>query len=193
MANAPQHDIALDYLRTELKDAVPGELQFVGTFDGSLLEGDGALHIFQFTAAVGGNPAESYFVVVGDTEPNYYPAYDLTGDDMYSVHLGTRFMLVVGVGQLPTNELPDTLEQDVVADLARIAPAEPITHFEIAAAFHVENQKHAVCKLNIASERVYIITGDLPLGICRRIDLPPHVVYRLHLGSVIRSEASDTD
>ncbi len=32
------------------------------------------------------------------------------------------------------------------------------------------------------------MAADLPLGIYRETHLPPHVVYRWHLGSIIRTE-----
>ena len=60
-----------------------------------------------------------------------------------------------------------------------------------AAAFRCEDQTHIVVRATIGPEEVYLVLGDIPLGISRRIDLPPHVIYRMHLGQVIRLERSD--
>ena len=43
----------------------------------------------------------------------------------------------------------------------------------------------------IGPETVYVFGGDLPLGIYRQIHLPPQVVYRVHLGNVLRLEIED--
>ena len=95
---------ALGYLREQLKDAAPSELSNPRLFERSPLEGEGATVVFEFVADVGGRGAERHFVVVGLTEPNYYPAYGLDADEAFSLHLGTRFMLLIGVAQCDPNE-----------------------------------------------------------------------------------------
>jgi hypothetical protein len=182
---------ARDYLARELSERAPEHLVFVAGFDASPLEREGGVSIFSFSAAVGGDDAESFYVVAGETEPNYYPAWNLSPEEIFEVHLGTRFMLVVGVGQFPVEELPESLEADVRAELERVAPSEPVTQVERVAAFHAQDQRHAVCRVRIAHEDVYVFAGDLPFGVSRRTDLPPHVVYRLHLGRALRMEPTD--
>ncbi len=187
----PHEPLARDYLARELGDAAPDHLVFVARFETSPLEGDGSASVYSFAASLGGNPPEPFYAVAGETQPNYYPAWNLSPEEIYDVHLGTRFMLVVGVAQLPVDELPGSLEADLRAQLDRVAPGEPVTRIEPVAAFRADDQRHAVCRAKIAHEDVYLLTGDLPLGISRRVDLPPHVVYRLHLGRTLRMEPSD--
>lgn len=181
--------LARTYLADQLGDATPRSLVRLARFDGYTLEGEGPVTIFSFSAALGGNPPEPFFVVAGQTQPNYYPAWNLTPEEIYTLHLGTRFMLVMEIQQASLEDLPDNLERDVADQFTRIAPGEPLSRFTPVTAFRLENQLHAVCRLHVADEHVYVIAGDLPLGINRHTDLPPHVVYRLHLGRIIREEA----
>jgi hypothetical protein len=186
---------ALAYLREQLGSDAPTVLKFAARFDQTALEREGPMSVFAFDASVGGNPSQACYVVSGRTVPNYYPAYGLPPEEIYHVHLGTRFMLVVGVGQLPLTELPASLEQEFTDQIARIAPGEPLREFRPVTAFQFseegQTQRHAVCRLRIAEEEVYLIGGDLPLGIYRTVELPPHIVYRLHLGNVIQQEIGE--
>jgi hypothetical protein len=59
------------------------------------------------------------------------------------------------------------------------------------AAFAAEGAVHAVCRVTVADEEVYVVTADAPPGIYRQTHLPPHVVYRLHLGKLIRAEREE--
>jgi len=193
MMTGPSADeqLALDYLSTELGDDAPETLVEVGQFDENVLENEGPVTIFTFSVSLGGNPEGLFFVVAGQTGPNYYPACDFCADQMYSLHLGTRFMLVMEIQRLDLEKLAPSLESEISEALGRIAPREVISEFRPVAAFTLEGQKHAVCRLRIANEEVYVLGGDLPLGVYREIGLPPHVVYRLHLGQIIRMEKSN--
>jgi hypothetical protein len=194
MSTIVEHEqIARAYLSQELGADAPRELTLAGSFDEAPLEEEGRTSIFAFTASRGGNPAESFFVVSGETEPNYYPAWDLDPEEIYSLHIGTRFMLVMEVSQLGLEAVPDTLESDVLAALAEVAPEEPVQDFRPVAVFELEDTVHVVCRMRIREEEVYLLAGDLPLGVYRRTDLPPHVIYRMHLGNVIRMEHEEPD
>ncbi len=189
MSELSAHEqMARDYLAVELGEEAPRQITAVATYEEEPLENEGAVTIFSFDAAIGGGAEEAYYVVAGRTVANYYPQWGLDADQIYSVHLGTRFMLVVEVTQLPLLELPATLESDVRGELATVTPSEPISNFRAVAAFTAEQQKHAVCRATIADEEVYVLAADLPLGIYREIHLPPHVVYRWHVGTIIRME-----
>lgn len=180
--------IARDYLAVELREEAPRQITAVGSFDEQPLEHEGAVTVFAFQASIGGSSPEAYYVVAGRTITNYYPEWGLDAEQIYEVHLGTRFMLVVEVQQIATGELPADLERQVCDQLAALAPDEPVTNFQPVAAFAADTQKHAVYRATIAGEDVYVLAGDLPLGIYRDTHLPPHVVYRRHLGTLIRLE-----
>lgn len=188
MQTQVHEQMALDYLNAVLREDAPASLTPVAAFDESPLEGEGKVTVFAFNARIGGNEDEPYYVVAGQTVANYYPQWGLDADQIYSLHLGTRFMLVVEVQQLPTTELPADLEQQVREAVAGVIPGASVADFQPAAAFHAEAQKHAVCRARIDGEDVYIMAADLPIGLYRETHLPPHVVYRWHLGSVIRME-----
>jgi hypothetical protein len=192
-ATLTHEQLAREYLNREFGTDAPDQLRPIATYNQRPLEGEGAVSVFSFTAARGGNSPESFYVIAGETEPNYYPDWGLSPEDLYNVHLGTRFMLVLDVTQLPLEELAPSLESEIALLLAGVAPGEPIAEFRPVAAFCMEGQRHAVCRLRLADEELYVLGGDLPLGIYRRIDLPPRVVYRLHLGKVIRMEEEEEE
>jgi len=187
-ATLTHEQMAREYLNREFGAETPSTLQAVATFEQHPLEGEGPVTLFSFTASRDGNRPEDFHVIAGETKPNYYTDWGLSPDDLYSVHIGTRFMLVLEVGQLPLEELPSGLEEEIALLLGSVAPDEPIADFRPVAAFDMEGQRHAVCRLRLADEELYVLGGDLPLGIYRRVDLPPHVIYRLHLGKLIRLE-----
>ena len=185
---------ALDYLREQLKDAAPSELTKPKLFERSPLEGEGATVVFEFTADIADRGAERHFVVVGQTEPNYYPAYGLDADETFSLHVGTRFMLVMGVAQCGPSEPGDyDAQADARAIVGRIAHEAAVEDVTIAATFDVEGEPHAVLRCKVAGESVYIFGRDAPPGFSRWTNLPPQVVYRLHLGSVLRREPAPSD
>jgi hypothetical protein len=181
-------DLAREYLQRELPDLGSVELQEAAHFEGQPLEGEGPMTVFTFRAALGGNSPADYCVVAGHTQPNYYPAWGLSPDEIYSLHLGTRFMLVLQPVPIPLDRLPASLEADFTRELARIVLGQLVSEFKPVAAFQVEAETHVIARCRIATEQVYVLGLDLPLGIYRRVDLPPNAVYRTHLGNVIRME-----
>jgi len=185
--------LARDYLIRELGPDAPKQLTPLGQFDESPLEGEGAVTVFSFEASIGGAELQPYHVVAGQTVPNYYPFYNLSNEDIYSLHIGTRFMLELEVGLIPVEQLPASLELDLRESIAGVAPGEDVTDFKSVAAFAVGDQRHAVVRCRIGPESVYVLGNDLPLGIYRQIHLLPQVIYRLHLGNVIRLEKPTPD
>ncbi len=184
---------ARTYLESQLGAGAFRDPVEIALFDESPLEGEGPVSVLAFEAAVGGGPPDHYHVVVGRTVPNYYPAWGLSAEEVYNLHIGTRFMLVLEVTSSAPQDAPADLESRAAAELARIAPGEPIADFRAVAVFQVESQQHFVARCRIGPEDVYLILGDLPLGIYRRVDLAPQVVYRLHLGQVLRMEEEEVE
>ncbi|MFQ5410729.1 MAG: hypothetical protein ACE5EC_00465 [Phycisphaerae bacterium] len=185
---------ALAYLQPHFRTAAPSTLSHATVFPNSPLEGEGATIVFEFFADRTGQGRERYFVVVGETEANYYPAYDLDRSEGLDLHLGTRFMLVMGVAQI-SQEQDDLVSpnayhamEDARRIVDRIAPNAKIEDLLIAAMFDVAGARHAVLRCRIDGEPVYVMGCDAPPGFSRRVDLPPQVAYRLHLGRVLRSE-----
>ena len=188
MAGDIHEQMALDYLRVELQHEAPTRIERVARFDEVPLQDEGRVTLFRFTARLAGPEEQPYYVVAGQTVANYYPDWGLTPDQLYSVHVGTRFMLVVEVRQLAIEDLPTGIEAALGEELAGVLPGEPISSIVPVAAFRAEDQTHVVCTARIADEDVYVMGGDLPMGIYRQVHLPPHVIYRWHLGEIIRME-----
>ncbi len=184
-------DYALEYLRQQLAEAAPGQLGPSAIFDRSPLEGEGATALFRFQTFRQKESREDCVVVVGRTAPNYYPDYGLNFDEAFELHLGTRFMLVMGVAQRsqpPSGEYDMQKDARLIVD--KIAPGAAIDDLRLATAFDVDGRLHAVLRCRVAGQEVYIMAADAPHGFSRRADLPPQVAYRLHIGHVLRREPS---
>ncbi len=190
---------ALAYLQPHFREATPQALSRPSLFLRSPLEGEGASVVFEFAADRTGRERERYFVVVGKTEANYYPAYDLDASQGFDLHLGTRFMLVMGIAQMD-GEQDDSVSpnaydamEDARRIVGKIAPDAEIDNLKLAALFDVDGARHAVLRCHIGGEPVYVMGRDAPPGFSRRVDLPPQVVYRLHIGNILRTEPAPRD
>ncbi len=183
----------MEYLRSELREAAPTELADPALYPLSPLEGESASVIFEFRTSRAGETPERYAVVVGETEPNYYAVGDLTPDEIFELHLGTRFMLVMGVSQIPPGQPDDDSNYDVRKDaeliVQRAVTNARLEDVSIAAMFNVDGEKHAVIKALVNGRAVYIMGRDAPMGFSTRTEFAPHIAYRLHIGHVLRREA----
>lgn len=180
--------MAHDYLHAVLLEDAPAVLTAVASFDEAPLEGEGKTTVFAFNARLGGNAEEPFYVVAGQTVANYYPQWGLDADQIYSVHIGTRFMLVVEVQQLALADVPSEIAAQLREELEGVVPGASISDIQPVAAFKAEDHTHVVCRARVDDEDVYAMAADLPLGLYRETHLPAHVVYRWHLGNVIRME-----
>jgi hypothetical protein len=184
---------AREYLARELGPRAPARLLPEGRFDERPLEGEGATAIFSFDMQ--GRPgcaAEAdarHYVAVGQTEPNYFPAYGLDPDEAYSLHIGTRFMLTMGVQRVEAELEPPQARQALRVFVARYAAGAELTGVELAGLFRCEEAYFAVYRLRLAGEELYCMGADCPPGFYRCTQYPPQMALRLHLGGVIRAEA----
>ncbi|MCB9858322.1 MAG: hypothetical protein H6818_21775 [Phycisphaerales bacterium] len=188
-------DYAMAFVREHFGETAPAMLGDHRLFPMSPLDGDGATLVVRFEADRSGSGSLPYYVVVGQTEANYYDGGKLDFDEAFSLHLGTRFMLVLGVAQVkdePENLAPDDKPYDIERDarliVNRVAPDASIRDVSLAALFNVDGERHAVIRARVADQDVYIMGRDAPLGFSRRTDLPAPMAYRLHIGAVLRKE-----
>jgi len=219
---------ALEYLAGQLRDAAPKRLGPPAFFPRNPLESEGPCLVFSFIADRAGQGGEMHYVVVGQTEPNYYPAYGLDADEAFALHIGTRFMLVLQIAQVPLDlkpqvsspkpqvaapsgpapvlksqisdlrsQIPNLADYDAAKDaraiLDRVAPDAKLEDVAIAAAFDVDTHLHAVLSARVNNQPTFILAAESPPGFSRRTDLPPQVVYRLHLGMALLAEPDPDD
>lgn len=200
-ANLDQwRDFALAFVGAHFGEAAPADLGKHRLFERSPLEGDGATVVFEFEADRSGRGVQPYYVVVGQTEPNYYDGNGLDFDEAFSLHLGTRFMLVLGVAQVKDapeeigpDDQPYDLERDARLIVDRVAPKASLSDVSLAALFDVMGERHAVIRARVADKDVFIMGRDAPLGFSQRTDLPAPMAYRLHIGGVLRKEPKPED
>lgn len=182
---------ALEFVRGHFREYAPPELTGGRVFARSPLEGEGAAAVFSFSSGRGNSGPQPYYVIVGETEPNYYPEQGLDVEDAYCLHLGTRFMLVMGIAQVPPGQ-PDDSGYDAARDarmvVDRVAPDRVLSDVAIAATFDVGGEMHTVLRCSIDNQPVYVFGRDAPNGFSTRVDLAPQVVFRIHLGRVLLAE-----
>ncbi|MBI5863124.1 MAG: hypothetical protein HZB38_01160 [Planctomycetes bacterium] len=198
MSDAAKHPLgsaALDYLRAELGPRAPSQAMFEAAFDESPLEGEGPACLFSFElipspgAAACSETERRHFVVVGATTANYFPAYELSADDAYSFHIGTRFMLEMGVQRVDAPVEPPGARERLHAVLREVAAGARLSSPELAGLFRCEDDYFAVYRLSVNDESVYALGADCPPGFYRLTRYPPQTALRLHLGKLIREEA----
>ncbi len=185
------------YLAAQLGTRPISDLRAVGTFDEAPLEGEGVTTLFAFQLMDGSALSSGtkgladpwHYVAVGETVPNFFPAYNLDPNDAYSLHIGTRYMLTVGVAVVEDAQEPSGAREALHAFLAETNPGVSIEHESLAALFRSENQVFAVYRVTLAGQDVYCVAADLPPGFYTCVQHPPAVALRLHLGKLIRAEA----
>lgn len=190
---------ALQFLSQQLGPRAPQNVGPPTHFDEQPLEGEGPTAVLSFDL----QPANSvvcasdydprHYVVVGETTPNYYPAYHFSPDEAYSVHLGTRFLLQMQAKGLDPQAEPAGSREHMRAWVQGATPNATLETDELAALFELDGQHFAVYRLTLSGETVYFVGLDCPPGFYRLCELPPQVVLRLHLGQLVRREAETDD
>ncbi len=191
----PHHEQVRRYLDEALGTRAPREVRHVADFAEQPLpdEGPASLFAFELTSPAAAEPCDPnpqrHFVAGGRTEPNYFPAYHLTPDEAYSFHIGTRFMLYMGVQKVAEDLEPPTARAALGELVANLARGAKLTDARLAALFRCEDDYFAVYRLQLDDQPVYCLGADCPPGFYHLTDYPPQMVLRLHLGNVLREEA----
>lgn len=197
----PHEQAAVEYLRAQLGEHAPDYLRFEREVDERPLETEGRSFVFSFpltppggeTCAKAGAAANAkHYVVVGETEPNYFPAYELDSDDAYSFHVGTQFMLMMELRLVDPADEPPNARRALRRFVAEYAKGAACTDEKLAALFRTGDEAHfAVYSLRLNDQDVYCMGADCPPGFYRMTQAPPQAALRLHLGKVIRNEARE--
>lgn len=200
-ANLPQNfdpaAEALTYLREQLGPRAPDSVTPAGQYDESPLEGEGRTWLFSFLTETGTRTTDAecdraqrdHFVAVGETVPNYFPAFGLSSDDAYSFHIGTRFLLEMQLQKVGDELEPPDGRALLLKIIADGAPNAIVADLALAALFRCAEGYFAVYRLRIDGVAHYAMGGDCPPGFYQLVQYPPQTVLRLHLGKVIRAEA----
>jgi hypothetical protein len=186
------------YLSEQLGPRAPSDVHLLARFDEKPLESEGVVAVFAFeprrdatarrATATG---EDQHYVVVGETEPNYFPGYGLDPDDAYSLHVGTRFMLELEVHRLDPGMEPPGARERLRTFVVHHLRTAVVTDEELAGLFRCQDDFYAVYRLVIDDKPVYFIGADCPPGCYELSHLPPQAVLRLHLGKLIRREARE--
>lgn len=186
---------AIAFLATQLGPRAPQYLSLLAEFDEKPLDGEGRTLIFAFdlppaseaAACAGYDPR--HLVAAGDTVANFFPAYGFDADDAYSFHIGTRFMLEMGISRVDAALEPPDSRRLLRAFVENYAGGVPSEEAELAALFRCDEGYYAVYRLSVGGQDVYCMGADCPPGFYKLTQFPPQTALRLHLGKLIRAEA----
>jgi len=183
-------EAAHSYLASQLGARAPHRIAFAATFNERPLMGEGPTTLFRFDLP-SNLPAHDagHYVAVGETLPNYFPTYALGPDEAYSFHLGTRFMLEMGMTIADAASEPDGARESMRTFVAACNGDTPIEREELAALFRCGAQFYAVYRLTLRGQETYCFGADCPPGFSQLTGQPAQVALRLHLGQLIRAEA----
>jgi hypothetical protein len=200
MDAAEARRLAQAYLNEQLGSRAPLTMELAASFNEAPLDNQGQAFVFSFDLSGGasshapsnvenaGCAPQRHFVVAGDTQPNYFPAYAFDADDGYSYHIGTSFLLEMGVQRVQMDEPPGARER-LMRFLLTYARAEQLGEIRVAAIFACQEQFFVIYDVRIDADRFYCMGCDCPPGCYALTRFPPQVALRLHLGKLIRAEA----
>lgn len=186
---------ALQFLQEQLADRAPHYLRLVGHFCEAPLEGEGRTWLFTFPLQVGSGASacseseRTHYVAVGETTPNYFPAYDLAPNDAYSFHLGTRFLLTMAIQLVDSALEPPGARAALRALIENYARGAHVEDETLAALFRCEEAYFAVYRARINGQPYYCFGADCPSGFYPLTNHAPQMALRLHLGRLVREEA----
>lgn len=191
---AERQQQAMEYLCAQLGERRPAAISYETSFSERPLDGEGPVSLFSFDLTLGAGCAHEaitrHVVVSGETTPNYFPSTGLSLDEAYSVHIGTQFMLTMGAQRSDAALEPPGARAALHALLNNYASGATITGIELAGLFRCEEAYFAVYRVGLDGEPVYVVGADCPPGFHRKPQLAPQMILRLHIGAVIRAEAS---
>lgn len=185
---------ALQFLNQELGDRSPQSVGEPTVYREEVLQGEGATAVLSFELPAANPQActpdydPQHYVVVGETIPTYFPAYQFSPDEAYSVHLGTRFLLYMQARGLDLAAEPEGSRDQMRAFVKGATPSATLEDDELVTLFQVGEQHFGVYRVTLNGETVFFVGLDCPPGFYRMMDLPPQVVLRFHLGQLVRQE-----
>ena len=177
-----EHAIAV--LKEDFDPDLEYHLQLEKTFDTHPFHEGALTGLFSFVP----DPAqgEKFFVFAGGAVPMIYPDYGLTADELWAVHIGMEYFIKMEITEDTERNFPRLLayvkmvstvfQEQLYITLTSTPKVEKI--------YVLKDQKHVVGKATF-NEKVYSwIVGDIPHFVYKK-DLPPQVIWALHVGRIL--------
>ncbi len=179
---------AISYLKRELGDRETFDLQLMQSFSTHPLMGSGEYAIFQFNRST--EPSKRYHVVVGtEGGTNYYPDLGLSLDELWKVHIGTDFYLVMQVKTLDTIDNADRYVNEAKGIIEKTFGGSLQSSPTVVTCFKYKDEVHAAGKCTSGSTVYSFVVGDVPHFAINK-DLAADVVWRLNMGRIVCEEAA---
>jgi hypothetical protein len=175
---------ALDFLKKEFHPDLDYNLKLESTFNRHPLKGDLNTSLFSFD--VHAENLEHFYIFAGDTACMIYPEWNLTPDELWAVHLGLEYFIEQGVTE-DTERKPHLLltylkmVATVFQEQLYILKPESI---KVDKVYKFNEQRHVVGHAEFNGKIYSWIVGDITHFVYKK-DLPPHVIWALHMGRIL--------
>jgi hypothetical protein len=176
---------AIDVVHEDFNPDLKCEMHLEKTFEKHpLKEGEQLSALFSFEP----QPKEKFFVFVGNVLPMIYPDYDLSPDDLWAVHIGMEYFIKMGVTEDPDRKSPKFLAylkmvSTVFQEQLYIYKPDSV---KIDKVYMIHDQRHVVGHATFEGKTYSWIVGDIPHFVYKK-DLPPQVIWALHMGRILLS------
>lgn len=175
---------AVNFLKKEFHPDLDYQLKLESTFQRHPLKGEIQTSLFSFNVDTG--EPQHFYIFTGDTAPMIYPEWDLTQDELWAVHLGTEYFIEQGVTE-DSERKPHMLLTylKMVATLFQeqlyIMKTDSV---KIEKVYKFNDQRHVVGHAEFNEKKYSWIVGDITHFVYKK-DLPPHVIWALHMGRIL--------
>jgi hypothetical protein len=134
------------------------------------------------------NEEDKLFVIVGSALPMIYPDYDLSADDLWAAHIGMEYFIKMGVVEDPDRKSPRFLAylkmvSTVFQEQLYIYKPDTV---KIEKVYLLNDQRHVVGTATFDDKKYTWIVGDIPHFVYKK-ELPPQIVWCLHMGRILRT------
>jgi hypothetical protein len=175
---------AIRLLKEEFDPALDYNLTLEKTYDTHPLHESGTSALFSFRPFQ--EKQEQFYVITGNALPMIYPDYGLTHDELWAVHIGMEYFIKMNVAEDTTRnpaKLLGYLKMVATAfqDQLYITLTDPP---KIEKVYKLEDQKHVVGKVRFDEILYSWIVGDIPHFVYKK-DLPPQIIWSLHMGRIL--------
>lgn len=177
---------AIRHLMEEFDPNLNYDLRLEKTFEHHPFRETGLSALFSFQPFP--DRPDCFFVFAGNSLPMIYPDWNLTPDELYAVNIGNEYFLNMGVteelGKSPKFLAYLKMVSTVFYEQLYITLTAPP---KIEKVYLLGDQRHVVGKATFEGKVYSWIVGDLPHFVYKK-DLPPEVIWSLHLGRILLTE-----
>jgi hypothetical protein len=175
---------AILLLKEEFDPDLEYDLKLEKTFETHPFREPGLSAIFSFQPFP--DKTDQFFAVTGNVLPMVYPNWDLSMENLWAAHLGMEYFIQMNVTEdkdrnpgklLGYLKMVSTVFQEQLYITLTSPP-------KIEKIYRFKDQLHVVGYYNYEGKVYSWIVGDIPHFVYKK-ELPPQVIWSLHMGRIL--------